>query len=114
MSRPSIRFKSLTPVLGFCALAIISNAYASQLDDDSPLSPTAITPEIRYRSAFDDYAVFQNEEIASWRDLNEQVKGGGHSGHGGHSMQGMQPEKMKMQPENSIDGANPHQHHEMK
>jgi len=114
MTLPNRCFKRLISLLGLSAMAIISNAYAFQSDDASPLSPTAPVSQVLYQSAFDGYFAFQNEALAPWRDLNELVKGGGHTGHGDQSMQGMQPEQKKTEPENIPNDPNPHQQHQMK
>ncbi len=46
-----------------------------------PASPVAAVPEATYRSAFEGYTAFHEQEPADWRQLNDEVgKAGGHLG----------------------------------
>lgn len=46
-----------------------------------PRDPGATTPAASYRSAFEGYAGFQEQGLADWRGLNDEVgRVGGHIG----------------------------------
>jgi hypothetical protein len=47
-----------------------------------PLDPQAKVPALEYRSAFEGYRAFGDEELRDWRGANDEVGGAG--GHGGH------------------------------
>lgn len=78
---------------------------AQQADDARPPDTRAEAPGVSYRSAFEDYRPFRDQELAPWREVNDEVaRVGGHLGilksvqkpqdgkpapAGGHSHQGM-------------------------
>ena len=67
----------------FVALALAAGAAAAQ---DAPRAhpgdPAAKVPPAAYRSAFEGYRPFAEQEVASWRKANEEVgAAGGHKGH---------------------------------
>ena len=42
----------------------------------------AAVPPVEYRSAFADYKPFADQELANWREANDEVgAAGGHAGH---------------------------------
>jgi hypothetical protein len=48
----------------------------------SPLDAGAKSPVVRYRSAFEGYKPFADQELADWRKANAEVgAAGGHAGH---------------------------------
>jgi hypothetical protein len=47
-----------------------------------PLDPQAEAAAPEYRSAFEDYRAFKDEELRDWRGANDDV--GATGGHGGH------------------------------
>ena len=59
----------------------------------SRTEPPKATPQLTYRSAFDDYAPYKDQPLANWRLLNDTVAGapGVASGHAGnqHHMDSM-------------------------
>lgn len=69
-------------------------AQGAQLD---PAQPQATGKPPEYRSAFEGYRPFAEQEVADWRKANEEVReAGGHAGHG--AGQGSRAEKSKPQP----------------
>ena len=59
----------------------------------NPLDPAAKAPAVRYRSAFEGYKPFAEQELSDWRRANAEVqkaskpaagKPGAHPGHGAH------------------------------
>jgi long-subunit fatty acid transport protein len=89
--------------MGFSALVFAEESAVTQ---DS-------NPALNYESAFAAYKIYQEEKTAKWRDVNELVKGGGHTGHG---MEGMAhdpaPAKAEQSTEVPMD-QHPHDHHHM-
>lgn len=59
----------------------------------NPADPGAAVPPLRYQPAFADYRPFEEQKIAPWREVNDEVgkAGGGHGG--GHDMGGMNMSK---------------------
>jgi hypothetical protein len=48
---------------------------------DDPRAPQARVPAVTYQSAFQDYRPYREQELASWREVNEAVaRVGGHVG----------------------------------
>jgi hypothetical protein len=68
----------------FVMLAGIAGAaHAQTAPRPDPSDPQVRVPPPQYRSAFSEYQLYRNPEIANWREANEKVKeGGGHAGHG--------------------------------
>ena len=66
-------------------MALRAGAAAAQLaqrPDPDPSDPKAKAPDLEYRSAFDGYRRFGEEDLADWRKSNEEVgAAGGHAGH---------------------------------
>lgn len=56
-------------------------AFAQSGDANDPRAPGAKVPPVTYRSAFEEYRPYREQEIASWRAVNEEVaRVGGHIG----------------------------------
>lgn len=62
---------------------VLAGAAAAQTDGRAnPLDPAAKVPPTEYRSAFEGYRSFAEQELASWRRANDEVRAaGGHAGH---------------------------------
>jgi hypothetical protein len=62
---------------------VLAGAAAAQTDGRAnPLDAAAKAPPVEYRSAFEGYRRFAEQELASWRRANEEVgAAGGHAGH---------------------------------
>lgn len=80
-------------VLYLLAIACASTASAQDLRRAEPKDALAPVPPATYRSAFEGYAGFRDEEPLDWRKLNDEVaKAGGHlgifrgAGRAGHGM----------------------------
>lgn len=72
------------------------NVFGVQNDNFPTSSLTASTPiGVSYQSSFSSYKPYAKEELSSWRDLNEQVTGGGPADHSMSDMKGMDHEFMK-------------------
>lgn len=70
-------------VLGALAMAIASAAAAQNAPPRDPKDPSAAVPAITYRSAFEGYQPFVDQEVQSWRKANDEVgAAGSHKGHG--------------------------------
>jgi hypothetical protein len=64
------------------ALMVAGTAVAQSADRSSPLDPKAKAPPIEFRSAFEGYRAFSDQELRDWRKANEEVRAaGGHAGH---------------------------------
>lgn len=78
------------------AAAAAATAVAQQ-PQPHPGDPKAKAPAIEYRSAFEGYRRFADEEPRDWRKSNEEVGAAG--GHGGHRPgQGAGQQTSKPQP----------------
>ncbi len=56
-------------------------AFAQTEGSHDPRKPHAQVPPVIYRSAFEDYRPFREQELAPWRRVNEEVaRVGGHAG----------------------------------
>ena len=66
----------------FLALAAAASAVAAQdAASPDPRDPAAKVPPAAYRSAFEGYRSFADQEIGDWRKANEEVvAAGGHAG----------------------------------
>jgi hypothetical protein len=62
---------------------VLAGAAAAQTDGRAnPLDPAAKVPPTEYRSAFEGYRPFAEQDLANWRKANEEVgAAGGHAGH---------------------------------
>lgn len=67
--------------IALAALAASSVA-AQEARRPDPADPKAKAPPAEYRSAFDGYRPFADEELSDWRRANDEVgAAGGHLGH---------------------------------
>lgn len=56
-------------------------AFAQSGAAGDPRAPQARVPAVTYQSAFQDYRSYREQELASWREVNEEVaRVGGHIG----------------------------------
>lgn len=63
----------------FLLLAALAAAgCAPRVGDPAPVAAAAKAPALEYRSAFEGYQRFGEENPVPWRDANEAVKGGQH------------------------------------
>ena len=63
------------------AASVAGCAAAPEQVRPEPADPRAAVPATSYRSAFEGYSAFREQEPADWRQLNEEVgKAGGHVG----------------------------------
>ncbi|RFC36496.1 MAG: putative membrane protein [Candidatus Nitrotoga sp. LAW] len=72
------------------------NVFGAQ-NDNSPTSHliTSAPISVPYQSSFSSYKPYVEEELSSWRALNEQVTGGDPADHSMDTMKGMDHESMK-------------------
>lgn len=67
----------VVPAMLFAGLAL-----AQASDRPSALDPKAKSPAVEFRSAFEGYRPFADQEQRDWRKANEEVReAGGHAGH---------------------------------
>jgi len=64
------------------ALLLAGAAFAQSAGRTNPADPQASVPPVEYRSAFDGYRPFADEDLRDWRKSNDEVgAAGGHAGH---------------------------------
>jgi opacity protein-like surface antigen len=64
------------------AIAFAGAAVAQSAPRPDPRDPTAPVPGATYRSAFEGYSAFADQDLSDWRKANEEVgAAGGHAGH---------------------------------
>lgn len=64
------------------AMLFAGKAAAQAAERPDPTDAKAKVPAFEYRSAFEDYRGFAEQEIGDWRKANEEVgAAGGHLGH---------------------------------
>jgi len=81
------------------ALAV-GAAFAQSEGKKDPMKPDASVPAVTYRSAFEDYRPYRDQEVAPWRELNEEVaRAGGHRGHAKPAPSGQAAEAAKPAPQ---------------
>jgi hypothetical protein len=68
--------------LGVPALLLAGCAGGQADTRVGPLDPQAKGAAVEYRSAFEGYRAFKDEELRDWRGANDEVGAAG--GHGGH------------------------------
>jgi hypothetical protein len=79
------------------ALLLAGSAVAQSDGRPNPLDPQAKVPPVEFRSAFESYKPFADQEVGDWRKANEEVgAAGGHAGH--RPGQGSGPQTSKPQP----------------
>lgn len=67
----------------FLPALVMAGAVAAQgADRPNPNDPKAKVPAVEYRSAFEGYRRFADQDPVDWRKANEEVgAAGGHAGH---------------------------------
>ena len=70
------------PFLVLPALLLAGAASAQSESRANPADPQAKAPQVEYRSAFEGYRPFAEEDLRDWRKSNDEV--GAASGHAGH------------------------------
>ncbi len=77
-------------LLAFAALAACVPCAAAQQARPDPADPAARVPQAAYNSAFAGYTSYREQDLAAWREVNDEVaRIGGHvrmfggAGHGG-------------------------------
>ena len=69
-----------TMLFALSALAV-GAADAQGESRPDPAAPQSAAPPLKYESAFDGFRPFQEQDVASWREVNEEVaRVGGHMG----------------------------------
>ena len=64
------------------ALLFAGSAAAQDAGRTNPLDPQAKVPSVEFRSAFEGYRPFVEQERRDWREANEEVgAAGSHAGH---------------------------------
>jgi hypothetical protein len=64
------------------ALLLTGTAAAQGDGRANPLDPQAKVPPVEFRSAFEGYRPFAEQELRDWRTANEEAgAGGGHAGY---------------------------------
>ena len=86
-------FIVVVPALLFAGLAVAQEGRRDALD------PNAKVPPLEYRSAFEGYRPFTDQELANWRRSNEEVGAAG--GHAGKPGQETGQQSSKPQPRNA-------------
>ena len=73
-------------------LVLPTLAWAETSNHTDPADPSVAPPPVRYESVFSGYRPFQEQKIAAWPQVLEEVAAlpgmAGHAGHGGMSMTG--------------------------
>jgi hypothetical protein len=65
-------------------LALLPGGFAAAQGEarPNPLEPRAKAPPVEYRSAFEGYRAFADQDLGDWRKSNDEVgAAGGHAGH---------------------------------
>ena len=79
--------------------SLIAGLAVAQEGRRDALDPNAKVPPLEYRSAFEGYRPFTDQELANWRRSNEEV--GAAAGHAGKPGQGTGQQSSKPQPGNA-------------
>lgn len=70
------------PFIFVPALFFAGSLAAQSSAPASPTDPAAKVPPMQYRSAFESYRAYADQELGDWRKANEEVgSAGGHAGH---------------------------------
>jgi hypothetical protein len=68
-------------MLALLAMSAGGAAFAQGEGTNDPRAPEARVPALTYQSAFQDYRPYREQELAPWREVNEEVaRVGGHVG----------------------------------
>ena len=88
------------------ALLLAGTAAAQSAGRENPLDPRAKAPPVEFRSAFEGYRPFAEQEMRDWRGANDEVgAAGGHAGH--RPGQGAGQQTSKPQPGNPESSGGP-------
>src|SRR5262245_45320661 len=94
--------KHLIALIAFAAL-IPQSAAQQKPALPNPVAPAAPVPQAKYESAFSGYNAYREQDLAGWREVNDEVAHiGGHTkifggtGHAEHS--GTRPEPVRPAP----------------
>jgi hypothetical protein len=91
------------------ALVFAGSALAQSEGRSNPMDPKAKVPPVEFRSAFDGYRAFADQELRNWRGANEEVgAAGGHKGH--RPGQGPGQQTSKPQPGKPESSGGPAEH----
>ena len=75
------------------------NVFGAQNDNSpTPHLTTSVPISVSYQSSFSSYKPYVEEELSSWRALNEQVTGAGTADHSKGNMKSMDHNQMKSMP----------------
>ena len=85
-------------VLSLSLLTAFNALGAQNNNSPTPDLTTSAPISVPYQSSFTSYKPYAEEELSSWRALNEQVTGGGPADHSMGNMKGMDHKKMKSMP----------------
>jgi hypothetical protein len=97
-----------TMLLAVPALIVAGATAAQDADRRNPIDPQAKAPRTEYRSAFDGYRPFTEQDLRDWRKANQEVReAGGHAGHKPGQGSGQQTSK----PQPGSPDASGHQGH---
>jgi hypothetical protein len=67
--------------LALLAISACGAAFAQSEGKNDPRAPEARVPALTYQSAFQEYRPYREQELASWRAVNDEVaRVGGHIG----------------------------------
>lgn len=96
-------------LLAIAAVAVMPPALAQQAARPAPSDPAALVPAARYESAFSGYVQHKEQDIASWRGINDEAaRIGGHIGVLRQSgMQGSKPSSGPANPSTATSPAMP-------
>lgn len=90
----------------FCACLALAWPLASAAQPLSaapdPADPKAIVPAVRYESAFAGYRGFEEQKLAPWRALNDQVRSTGTTATAGASGRGAAAPASREAPELNV------------
>lgn len=86
----------MKPYIALAAFGVLAtNAVAQRPDTGDAADPRARVPATQYESAFKSYVPYREQELRTWRELNDDVaRAGGHvgifggAGHAAHSKPG--------------------------
>jgi hypothetical protein len=68
-------------MLALLAMFAGGAAFAQGEGTNDPRAPETRVPALTYQSAFEDYRPYREQELAPWREVNEEVaRVGGHIG----------------------------------
>ena len=86
-----MHIQSALLLYGACALIVLPAMAQSNSIAPGAVQADARVPQVKYESAFENYAPYREQPLATWREVNDEVARvgghlgmfGGHAGHGG-------------------------------